>query len=147
MSNTFFREKKIELILKKTATTKKSFHSMITSISLKYNFTAHKKVSVSYARSFKKHVLMNDRRAFVMIDSKVSKNFISQQLIDEFETTTKFKKNSYNLMIINENSLSSDDEQIRQKIASITLMMSDHRKKLFLNIIQMINHDIVLKNF
>ena len=147
MLNKFFEKKRVELIFKKTTTTEKNFHSMITNVSLKCNFTTHKKISVNYARNLKKYVLMNDKRAFVIIDSGVSENFISQQLINEFETTTKFKKNSYNLMIINENSLSSDDEQIRQKIASITLMMSDHRKKLFLNIIQMINHDIVLKNF
>ena len=147
MSNTFFRKKRVELIFKKTATTEKSLHSMIKDISLKCNFTAHKKVSVSYARSLKKYVLMNDRRAFVMIDSGISENFISQQLIDEFETTTRFKKNSYDLMIINENSLSSDDGQVRRKIASVTLMMSNHKKQLFLNIVRMINHDIVLKFF
>ena len=78
MSNTFFEKKKVELIFKKTATTEKNLHSMITSVSLKCNFTAHKKISVSYARSFKKYVLMNDKRAFVMIDLKISKNFISQ---------------------------------------------------------------------
>ena len=147
MSNTSFRKKRVELIFKKTATTEKSLYSMIKNISLKCNLTAHKKISVSYTRSFKKYILMNDRRAFVMIDSEVSKNFISQQLIDKFETTTRFKKNSYDLMIINENSLSSDDGRIRRKIASITLMMSNHRKQLSLNIVRMINHDIVLKFF
>ena len=120
---------------------------MIKGISLKCNFTVHKKISVNYARNFKKYVLMNDRRAFVMIDSEVSENFISQQLIDEFETTTRFKKNPYDLMIINESSLSSDDGRIQQKTASVTLMMSNHKKQLFLNIIRMISHDIVLKFF
>ena len=120
---------------------------MIKGVLLKCNFTVHKKISVSYARSFKKYVLMNNRRAFVMIDSEVSENFISQQLVDKFETTTRFKKNSYDLMIINENSLSSDDGRIRRKTASVTLMMSNHREQLFLNIVRMINHDIVLKFF
>ena len=147
MSNTFFEEKRVALIFKKAATTEKSFYSMITSVSLKCNFTVHKKISVSYARSLKKYILMNDRRAFVMIDSGVSENFISQQLIDEFETITRFKKNPYDLMIINESSLSSDDERVRRKIASITLMMNNHREQLFLNIVRMINHDIVLKAF
>ena len=78
MSDTFFEEKKIELIFKEIATTEKNLHSMIKSISLKCNFTAHKKISISYARSLKKYVLMNDKRAFVMIDSRVSENFISQ---------------------------------------------------------------------
>ena len=147
MSNILFEEKRIELIFKKTATTGKSLHSMIKSISLKCNLTAHKKISVNYARSLKKYVLMNDRRAFAMIDSEISENFISQQLIDEFETTTKFKKNSYDLMIINESSLSSDDGRVRRKIASVTLVMGNHMEQLFLNIIRIISHDIVLNFF
>ena len=72
---------------------------MIKNILLKCNFTAHKKNSINYARSFKKYVLMNEKRAFIMIDLKASGNFISQQLIDKFETTTKFKKNSYDLLV------------------------------------------------
>lgn len=55
---------------------------------------------------------MNDKRTIVMIDSRISKNFIQQQLIDKFEATTKFKKNSYDLMTINENTFVNDDEQI-----------------------------------
>ena len=86
---------------------------------------------MDYAHNFKKCVLINEKRAFVMINSKILNNFISQQLIDKFETTTKFKKNSYNLMIINENLLSNNDKQIRHKIASITLMMNDHKKNYF----------------
>ena len=147
MSNTLFKKRRVELIFKKTATTGKNLHSMITGVSLKCNFTAHKEISVSYARSLKKYVLMNDRRAFAMIDSEASGNFISQQLIDKFETTTRLKKNSYDLMIINENSLSSDDGRVRRKIASVTLMMGNHREQLFLNIVRMISHDIVLKFF
>ena len=114
---------------------------------MKCNFTIQTKNSINYARNFKKYVWINEKRAFVMIDSKTSRNFISQQLIDEFETTSKFKKNSYDLMIINENSLSNNDKQIKCEIVSITLMMNNHKKKLFLNIVWMINYDIVLKNF
>ena len=88
MSNTFFEKKKVALISEKTATTGKSFHSMIKGVSLKCNLTAHKKISVNYARSLKKYVLMNDRRAFAMIDSEASENFISQRLIDEFDVTS-----------------------------------------------------------
>ena len=145
MSNTLFEKKRIGLIFKKIAITKKNLHSMIKGISLKCNLTAHKEVSVNYARSLKKYVLINDKRAFVMIDSKISKNFISQQLIDKLKTTTRLKKNPYNLMIINGSSLSSDNERIRRKTASVTLVMSNHKKQLFLNIVRMISHDIVLK--
>lgn len=55
---------------------------------------------------------MNEKRVFVIINSKALNNFISQQLINEFETTTKFKKNSYDLIIINKNSLLNNDGQV-----------------------------------
>ena len=42
------------------------------------------------------------------------------------------KKNSYDLMILNENSLFNNDENVNKKIAFVTLMMNTHKKKLFL---------------
>ena len=42
------------------------------------------------------------------------------------------KKNSYDLMILNENSLFSDDENVNKKTAFVTLMMNTHKKKLSL---------------
>ena len=84
---------------------------MIKDISLKCNFTVHDKESSDrYARIFEKYVTMNDKRVFVMIDLKITDNFISRKLIDKHKTTTKIKKNSYNLMILNENSLSNNDK-------------------------------------
>ena len=55
--------------------------------------------------------------------------------------------NIHDLIIINKNSLSNNDEQIRHEIASVTLMMNNHEKKISLNIVRMINHDIILKTF
>ena len=82
-----------------------------------------------------------------MIDSKITNNFISQRLIDKYGATIKLKKDSYNLMILNGSSLSNDDGRIRHKIASVTLMINNHKKQLFLNIVRMINHNIVLEFF
>ena len=101
---------------------------MIKNISLKYNFTIHKKNSVKYVRVFEEYVYMNNKRAFVMIDSETTNNFISQRLIDKFDVKKKFKKDLYNLMILNKRSLSNDNDRILYEIKSITLMMSNHKK-------------------
>ena len=66
---------------------------------------------------------------------------------DQFENFRKFhiakirrqtsienssKKNSYDLMILNENSLFNDNENVNKKTAFVTLMMNTHKKKLLL---------------
>ena len=88
--------------------------------------------SVSNMRNFEKYVSIDKRHAFVMIDSEALGNFILQQLIDKFKTITKLKKNSYNLMILNENSLLSNNEQILRQIVLVTLMINIYKKKYIL---------------
>ena len=58
---------------------------------------------------------------------------------------TQKKKDAYNLMIINENSLKSNDEMIIEKIMSLTITFQQHHEKFILNIVRMINHDVVLR--
>ena len=70
-----------------------------------------------------------------MIDSKISENFISQKFVDKHRLKIRQKKNSYNLMILNENSLFNDDENVNKKTAFVTLMMNTHRKKIIFNVI------------
>ena len=67
---------------------------MIKNISLKCNFTIHKKNSINYARVFEKYIYLNEKNAFVMINFKTTDNFISQQLIDKYEIKRNFQKNS-----------------------------------------------------
>lgn len=95
---------------------------------MKCNFIIHKKISNKYAYNFKKYVLMNNKHVFIIIDLKTINNFISQQLINKLKITTKFKKNLYNLIIINENLLLNNNKQILQKIVLITLIISDYKK-------------------
>ena len=86
MFNTHIKKKRCEIIFKKISqntTIEKNFHSMLKNISLKYNFTTHQKNSVNYARIFEKYFYLNEKCAFVMIDSKTADNFISQRLIDK----------------------------------------------------------------
>ena len=70
-----------------------------------------------------------------MIDSKISKNFISQKFVDKHRLKIRYKKNSYDLMILNENSLFNDDENVNKKTAFVTLMMNTYKKKIIFDII------------
>lgn len=65
---------------------------MIKKILLKYNFTIHKKILINMTRFVEKHIILNKKPAFVMINSKITKHFILQQLINKFKTTTRLKK-------------------------------------------------------
>ena len=48
-------------------------------------------------------------------------------------------------MIINEDSLKSNDEMIIEKIIFLTITFQQHHEEFILNIVRMINHDIVLR--
>ena len=120
---------------------------MIMKISLKCNFTVHKNSSVNYARSLKRRVQINERWTLVMIDSKISENFISRKFGDKQHLKIRRKKNSYDLMILNENSLFSDDKNVNTKITFVILMMNTYKKKIIIDVIWMISHDIVLNIF
>ena len=45
------------------------------------------------------------------------------------------KKNSYDLIILNENSLFNDDENVNKKTAFVTLMINTHKKEIIFNVI------------
>ena len=82
-----------------------------------------------------------------MINFDAIKNFVSSSLVNKKDLLTQNKKNAYNLMIINENSLKDNDEMIIKKIIFLTMTFQQHHEEFILNIVQMINHDIVLKMF
>ena len=48
-------------------------------------------------------------------------------------------------MIIDEDSLKSNDEMIIEKIIPLTMTLQQHHEKLTLNVVRMINHNVVLK--
>ena len=102
---------------------------MIKNISLKKRHIVFTKNSINYARNLKKYVRINERQTIVMIDSKASNNYISQKLIDKYEMNTKLKTNLYDLMILNENPLSSENEHVIKKTILIKLMINMHEKK------------------
>ena len=48
-------------------------------------------------------------------------------------------------MIINENSLKSNDEMMIKEIILLTLTFQQHHEEFALNVVRMINHDVILK--
>ena len=69
----------------------------------------HTEDSVSNTHNLEKYVYMNGRLAFAMIDLGASGNFISKRLVDKFGTRIGLKSDPYDLMVIDESSLLSDD--------------------------------------
>ena len=63
------------------------------------------------------------------------KKFHIAKICRQTSTENSSKKNSYDLMILNENSLFNDDENVNKKTAFVTLMINTHRKKIIFNVI------------
>ena len=101
--------------------------------------------STSYARIFCTLIRFEFHRLTTMINFDAIKNFVSSFLVNKKNLLTQKKKNAYNLMIINENSLKSNDEMIIEEIMSLTITFQQHHEEFTLNIVRIINHDIVLE--
>ena len=103
--------------------------------------------STNYARIFCTFIRFEFHQFTTMINFDATRNFVLSSLVNKKNLFIQKKKNAYNLMIINENSLKSNDEIIIEKIISLMMIFQQHHEELTLNIVQMINHDIVLKMF
>ena len=100
--------------------------------------------STSYARTFCTSIRIKLHRFTTMINFDATRNFVSSSLVNKKGLSTQKKKNVYNLMTIDENSLKSNDEMIIEKIIPLTMTFQQHHEEFTLNIVRMINHDIVL---
>ena len=100
---------------------------------------------INYARTFCTFIRFESHRLTTMINFDATRNFISSSFVDRKDLPTQKKKDAYNLMTINGDSLKGNDEMIIEKIISLTMIFQQHYEELTLNIIRMINHDIVLR--
>jgi hypothetical protein len=114
---------------------------------MKCNLTIQQKNSVSYTRLIKQYVILNERKTHVMIDSEVTSNFIAQKFVNVKRLNIRLKKISYDLMIINDNTLLSENERVTRETTSLTLMIDEHTEKIFFDIVKMITYNIVLEIF
>ena len=101
--------------------------------------------STSYARAFCTFIRFEFHRLTTMINFDATRNFVSSSLVDKKDLLIQKKKDVYNLMIINEDSLKGNDEMIIKKIIPLTMTFQQHHEEFTLNIVRMINHDIVLR--
>ena len=101
--------------------------------------------SINYARIFCTSIRFEFHRFIAMINFDATRNFVSSSFVNKKGLLTQKKKDAYNLMTINEDSLKSNDEMIIEEIISLTMTFQQHHEELTLNVVRMINHDVVLK--
>ena len=149
-NNIYATRKKISITARTTRhINEKRSNFLIKSISRKEcNVIAHKQLNlISTAFIFQTSINVNEHRFTAMIDSNATKNFMSENLIKRKRLFIRQKKNVYDLIIINENSLFSENEKINTKTRSLSIAIQRHHEKLIFDIVRMITHDIVLKMF
>ena len=131
----------------KRHTSEKKSNFLIKSISKKEcNMIAQKQInSVSTTSTFQTSINVNEHRLTAIIDSNATKNFMSQDLIERKRLSTRKKDDSYDLIIIDENSLLSENERVNTETKSLSIATQQHHEKLIFDIVRMITHDVVLK--
>ena len=81
----------------------------------------------------------------VMINSDTTEIFMFKKLTDSKEFTIQKKNDSYDLIIVDENSLSDENERVIEETRSLLIAIQHHHEKITFDIIQMITHNIVLE--
>ena len=101
--------------------------------------------SISYARIFCTSIRLEFHQFIAMINFDTTRNFVSSSLVNKKGLSTQKKKDVYNLMTINGDSLKDNDEMIIEEIISLTMTFQQHHEEFTLNVVRMINHDVVLR--
>ena len=112
----------------------------------KCNMIAQKQInSISTASTFQTSINVNEHRFTAMIDSNATENFMSQDLIERKRLSTRKKDDSYDLIVIDENPLSNENERMNTETKSLPVTTQRHHEKLIFDIVRMITHDVVLR--
>jgi repressor of nif and glnA expression len=75
----------------------------------------------THARCFITSIKVNDRRFTAIIDSGAIGNFMIRALIKKKGYSTQKKSDAYNLMIVDENSLSDKNERVNRETKSLLI--------------------------
>lgn len=111
----------------------KRWSSLIAGLSDELNFTAHESKSASYARTITTSINVNKHRLRAMIDSGVTRNFISKRPVDRKGFTVRTKNDSYELSTINRTAL--QEEKVKEKTFSFKIAIQHHHEKLIFNVV------------
>ena len=108
----------------------------------------HKKLnSIITIFTFQTLININEYRFTTMIESNATKKFYVIKFDKKKTFIYSLKKNVYNLIIINENSLFNENEKMNTKTKSLSITIQQHHEKLIFDIVQMITYDVILKMF
>ena len=86
-------------------------------------------------------ITLNDKRLRVILNSNASKNFVAEKYAHYHDLSVRRKTIVYSLMSVNESIIGG--ERITDE-TTIMLKIDEHREKITLNIVDMINHDVIL---
>ena len=110
------------------------------------NMIAQKQInSVSTASTFQTSINVNGHRLTAMIDSNATENFMSQDLIERKRLSTRKKDDSYDLIVIDENPLPSENGKVNTETKPLPIATQRHHEELTFDIVRMATHDVVLK--
>ena len=84
---------------------------------------------------------LNDRRLRIILNSSALENFVAEKYTHYHDLFVRRKTIVYLLMSVNE--LAIVGERVINE-TTIMLKIDEHRKKITLNIVDMINHDVIL---
>ncbi len=77
--------------------------------------------STAHARCFITSIKINDRRFITMVDFDAIDNFMIRALVKKKDYSTQKKSNAYNLMIVDRNPLSNENERVDKETKSLSI--------------------------
>ena len=90
-------------------------------------------------------VIINKHQIQIMIDIGALGNFILQTFMNKNRLSIQNKDNEvYDLVVIDGNPLSSEDRRVAEETRPLPVAIQQHHEELTFNILQMINHDVIL---
>ena len=119
---------------------------MIKSRSRKCNVTVRKKQieSTNSTTLFQIVITIDESRHTAMIDSGSKNNYVSTVLTRRKEFPTRLKsKDAFEAFVIEEEFVN----KMNQKMISLSVVIQQHHEELIFDLIKMIIHEIILKDF
>ena len=91
--------------------------------------------SASYARTFKTLINIDEHKMTAMIDSDATEIFMFKKLINSKGFTIQKKNNPYNLIVVNGNPLSDENERVVEETRSLLIAIQRHHEEITFDIV------------
>lgn len=91
--------------------------------------------------SIKINITLNNKKLQIILNSNVLKKFVMKKYIHYYNLSVRRKTIIFLLILMNESVI--NNEKITNK-TTIMLKIDKHREKTTLNIMNLINHDVIL---